>query len=176
MIYLKASCCFVLIDEFVALPDAAFALQWNIHSWARFEVDEDKKSFVLRRDGSSLVGSFLYHRDALFSLTEGWDPPPMGRKSNTQWHNQYHLRFTVADFSPRVNLGVVLQPAHTFLKSAAVRTEMTETAEAARIGDDVILVSRENFIEYEGAKTECLALLIVGDRHYLVGDDGIREQ
>ena len=34
--FLKAQSCFVMIDEFAAIPGIDSALQWNIHSWNRF--------------------------------------------------------------------------------------------------------------------------------------------
>ena len=36
VVFLKAQSCFVMIDEFVAVPGIDSALQWNVHSWNRF--------------------------------------------------------------------------------------------------------------------------------------------
>ena len=32
-----------MVDEFVAVPNVASALQWNIHSWNTFTVDEEAR-------------------------------------------------------------------------------------------------------------------------------------
>ena len=45
-----------MIDEFVAVPGIDSALQWNIHSWNRFSVDEERRTFPAGREGSTLEG------------------------------------------------------------------------------------------------------------------------
>ncbi|MFO7898756.1 MAG: DUF4962 domain-containing protein, partial [Planctomycetota bacterium] len=89
--FLKPHRCFVMIDELVPKDGVASCLQWNAHSWAQFDVDRDGRSFRLERDGSSLAGRFLCHRNAFFTLTDGWDPPPMKVKENSRWFDQHNL-------------------------------------------------------------------------------------
>ncbi len=56
--FLKAQTCFVMIDEFVAAPGIDSALQWNIHSWNRFTVDEAARigdTLVLVSQGEAMA-------------------------------------------------------------------------------------------------------------------------
>ncbi|MCB0116645.1 MAG: DUF4962 domain-containing protein, partial [Caldilineaceae bacterium] len=94
VIFLKRPQVFLLVDEFVTKPGIVSALQWNLHSWNQFEVDDEAHAFTIRRENSVLHGHFLYHHNAFFTVTEGWDPPPQSAKSNAQWYNQYNLRLT----------------------------------------------------------------------------------
>lgn len=172
--FLKAKRCFVMIDEFVAVPGIDSALQWNIHSWNRFSVDEEARTFLLERDGSSLEGHFMYHNNAFFSLSEGWDPPPMRTgKDESQWGEQYHLRFTPSGLVSRRNLGVVLCPGHGSLDRAEVQTERSGETEAARIGDDLVLVGVRDGVSYGEHRSAGLALLVVQGRTYELDDGGV---
>ncbi len=172
--FLKAQSCFVMIDEFVAVPGLDSALQWNLHSWNRFAVDEEARAFLLERDGSSLEGHFMYHNNAFFSLSEGWDPPPMRTgKDDSQWHQQYHLRFTPSGLVSRRNLGVVLCPGHGSLHRAEVRTERSGETEVARIGDDLVLVGGRDGVAYGNHRSDGLALLVVQGREYELRDAGV---
>ncbi len=171
--FLKQAVCFVLIDEFVAREGVASALQWNIHSFARFAVDEAARSFLLEREGSSLEGRFLYHGNGFFSLSEGWDPPPMPRADGSDWPIQYHLRFTCSDLSGQRNLGVVLLPGHGRLERAEVSTGLAGSAELARIGQDIVLVNQGEGITHEGRRSDALALLLVGAAKYELTDEGV---
>ena len=173
VLYLKEHTCILLVDEFVARPGIVSALQWNIHSWNEFAVDEEQRSFLLERDGSSLETHFLYQHNAFFSLGDGWDPPPMKGKENSQWHQQYHLRFTPSGLIERRNLGVILCPGHAHLRRARVQTERIGQAEVARIDDDLILVNQGGSIECENLRGDDLILLRVGGRCYAIGDDGL---
>ncbi|MFH1024014.1 MAG: DUF4962 domain-containing protein [Planctomycetota bacterium] len=198
VIFLKAHNCFVLIDEFVARAGVNSALQWNIHSWARFAVDEDGRSFLLEREGRRLAGHFLYHHNAFFSLSEGWDPPPrpaepadqqrfrerlrlttsspvtVSAVTSDQWLMQYHLRFTTAGLDLRRNLGVVLVASSTEIRSPQVVTERAGNVELARIGDDTVLVNQGGGIQYGGRRTDALALLQVRGSLYEASDGGVR--
>jgi len=167
-----ASSCFVLIDEFVAAPGITSALQWNIHSWNRFAVDEARRTFLVERGQSTLEGHFLYHHNAFFTLTEGWDPPPMP-KPNVRWHPQYHLRFRPSAMAAQQRLGVALCPGLASLGRANVVTERAGAAEVARIGDDLVLVNQGRVMEYQGRRSEALALLVVGGQRYELNDDGV---
>ncbi len=174
VLFLKAPSCFVMIDEFAAVPGVDSALQWNIHSWNRFAVDEEARTFLLERDGSSLEGHFMYHGNAFFSLGEGWDPPPMRiRKDESQWHQQYHLRFTPSGLVSRRNLGVVLCPGHGSLDRAEVRTERSGETEVARIEEDLVLVGGRDGVAYGNHRSEGLALLVLQGRGYELGDEGV---
>ncbi|MCG8351708.1 MAG: DUF4962 domain-containing protein [Chloroflexales bacterium] len=172
--FLKAHQCFVLIDEFAALPGVKSALQWNIHSWAQFEVDNDHRSFRLERNGSTLTGHFMYHNNAFFSCSEGWDPPPAGIKPRDQWHQQYHLRFTASGLDATRNLGVVLCPVHADLTPPEVSTMRVKDIEMARIGEDLALVRQTDLLTYDDLHSSALALLIVQGERYEIGEQGIR--
>ncbi len=172
--FLKTQSCFVMIDEFVAVPGIDSALQWNIHSWNRFSVDEEARTFLLARDGSFLEGHFMYHNNAFFSLSEGWDPPPMRTgKDESQWGQQYHLRFTPSGLVNRRNLGVVLCPGHGSLDRAEVQTERSGETEAARIGDDLALVGGRDGVSYGEHRSSGLALMVVQGHTYELGDGGV---
>ena len=173
VVLLKEPSCFLMIDEFVARPEVASSFQWNIHSWNRFAVGEGERAFLVEREGSSLAGHFMYHRDAFGTRPEGWDPPPLKAKDHSQGHQQYHLRFTPLGFPPQLNLGVVLCPGLESLPRAPVITESSGGAEIARIGDDVVAVSQGGTMELEGEQSDALALLIVGGRRYEVKDGGV---
>lgn len=173
LLFLKPHACFVLIDEFVADPLVASALQWNIHSWSAFTVDEAARAFSLEREGSILKGHFLYHKNAFFSLTEGWDPPMIKEKDDSRWFSQRHLRFTTSGLAPRRNLGVVLCPGHAALAPAQVRAERSGEAEVARIGDDIVMVNQADTMEYNNLRTDALALLVVQGQRYEIRDGGI---
>ena len=90
MLFVKPHQCFLMVDEFEAVPGIVSALQWNLHSWNEFDVDEQERRFTLEREGSALVGHIMCHFNAFFSRTEGWDPPPSTAKDSAQWYQQYH--------------------------------------------------------------------------------------
>jgi hypothetical protein len=173
VLYLKPHACLLMIDEFVAAPGIASALQWNLHSWNRFQVDEAARSFLVEREGSLLAGHFLYHPNAFFLLTEGWDPPPLAVKPSDQWYMQYNLRFTASGYEARRNLAVLLCPGHAHLTPAAVRAERIGETEAAWIGETRILVNQGQGIEYAGERSAALALLTLDGRRYEVSESGI---
>jgi len=174
VLFLKSHGCFVMVDEFAALAGVASALQWNIHSWNPFAVDEDARQFALVRGESTLRGCFMYHHNAFFTLTEGWDPPPMRGRENSQWRQQYHLRFTPSGLVPRRNLGVILCAGHAHLQPAAVRAERCGNAEVARVGDDLVMVRQAGDMAYGEHSTDALVLLVVDGQRYEVGDGGVR--
>ncbi len=172
--FLKPHNCFLMVDEFAAAPGIVSALQWNIHSWNAFAVDEEARSFFLVREDSSLRGHFMQHTNAFFSLTDGWDPPPGTNKVSEQWYHQYHLRFTVTGLYSRCALGVVLAPGCGAVPAASVVTERVEATEVARIGEDVLLVNGGGGIRYETVRSEAPAALLIGGHRYEIGDDGVR--
>ncbi|HOX07663.1 MAG TPA: DUF4962 domain-containing protein [Planctomycetota bacterium] len=174
VVFLKEHGCFVLIDEFVAGKGSKSAFEWNIHSWARFEIDEAGRSFRLERDGSRLAGQFLYHRNAFFTLSEGWEPPPKDREQNDQWLMQHHLRFTTSGFERRRNLGVVLCPETARLRAPAVTAAREGKIELARIGGDLVLVNQGEGVAHAGKSSGGVALLAVGGAAYEIGDWGVR--
>ena len=174
VLLLKPHCCFVLIDEFVARPDVASALQWNLHSWAQFQVEEAARSFLLEREGSSLAGHVMYHHNGFFSLGEGWDPAPFRTKPDSQWQQQYHLRFTCSGLSERQNLGVVLCPGHGVRRRAEVRCERDGNTEIAHLGEDMVLVRQGATLAYGDVQSEALAAVLLGGRQYEVHDAGVK--
>jgi hypothetical protein len=165
--YLKATGCFLMIDEFVAKKGVESALQWNIHSWNTFDVGETGKTFTLKRDDATLTGTFMCQSNSFFSLTEGWDPPPMARKSNDEvFQQQYHLRFTPVGLIPARNLGVVLAPSHNHLARARVVTDADGEVETAKIGDDTVRIFP--------AGEKHLAELVIEGIRYVIDDTGLR--
>lgn len=173
VLFLKDRQCFLMVDDFVAQPGVVSALQWNIHSWNEFAVDEDARSFLIEREGSSLAGHFMCHTNAFFSLTEGWDPPPAKIKSSEQWYDQFHLRFTVSGLVERRRLGVVLCPGHADLTPAPVEADLIDGVEVARIGEDALVVGSGERVEWNGVSADGLALAIVDGQAYAVSEGGI---
>ena len=173
VLFFKERVCFVMVDEFAARPGMLSALQWNIHSWMPFAVDEEGRSFLLRSGESSLEGHFMWHANGFFSLSEGWDPPPMQDRQEAEWRQQYHLRFTPSGLVERRHLGVVLCPGHGGLERAPVRTEQVGGTEVAHIGDDRVTLGQGNGVEYAGEQSDALIVLRVGGRRYEVEDGGI---
>lgn len=174
VIFAKAQQYFVLVDEFVAKQGVASAMQWNIHAWAPFEID-DERAFWTQRGDSVLYGHIMHHKAGFFSLSEGWDPPPMGGKDNAQWLQQYHLRFTPSGIeTPRRNLGVVLSWAHARRAKPPVETQVQDGVEAAVVGDDCVLIDGGTGIERAGYQPGDKAWLMIGGRVYHVSDEGIR--
>ncbi|MFT5368735.1 MAG: hypothetical protein ACI8V2_003702, partial [Candidatus Latescibacterota bacterium] len=45
VIFVKEQQYFVMVDEFVAKPGIASGLQWNLHSWNEYEVNEERRLF-----------------------------------------------------------------------------------------------------------------------------------
>jgi hypothetical protein len=181
LLFLKGRSCFVMVDEFVAKPGVASAVQWNLHSWSRFRVDKEKRTFLVERGESCLErpalseveGHFMYHQNAFFSLSEGWEPAPFRTKPDAQWHQQYHLRFTISELAAGANLGVVLCPGHAALPRTAVVCTRAGGAEVARIGEDRVLVNQGRVMEYEGLQTDALALVVVAGCQYQISDEGV---
>jgi uncharacterized protein DUF4962/heparinase II/III-like protein len=174
VVYLKMEKAFVLIDEFVRRPDVASCLQWNIHSWAKFDVDEEARTFHLERDGRTLASSFLFHQNAFFSMSSGWDPPPAKLKDNSQWLMQHHLRFTISKVAVRARtLGVVLCTALEGERPTTVVSRREEDTEIAEIGDAVVAINQGSGIQLDGAEIEAIAVLQLSKRTYQIGDSGI---
>ena len=172
VVFLKKRCCFVLIDEFVAADGVASGLEWNLHSLAPIVADEPGRGFLIEREGSTLAGTFLYHRNAFFSITQGWDPPPMPSRGVADRPMQYHLRFTASELSPQRNLGVVLAVGHERLPRAEVAAERAGAAEAARIGEDRVFVNQGEEMECEGFRSRALAVMLLDGARYEITDAG----
>ncbi len=175
--YLKRSGAFVLVDEFAAAAGASVAVQWNLHSWAAFQVDEARRAFRLEREDSVLSGWVLHHANGYFTLTSGWDPPPTAgpNRSRDQWLDQHHLRYTCAGFPARLNLGVVLCPAADRIAAAEVTTSVEGRTEQADIGDDRVRIASGEPLTWNGVEHDAVALLATGGTVYAVGDDGVWE-
>ena len=176
VLFFKSHACFALIDSFLARPGVRCALQWNIHSWGRFDVDHQVRTFQLQRGGSRLAGHVLCHHPGFFSLSEGWDPPPMTQRDHSQWFDQYHLRFTVNGHPTQANLGVLLCPGHDALEPPAVVTEKVDNMETARIGQDLLLVSTGAGVTYEGRESPATAAVRLGGQWYEIAPDGVRRR
>jgi hypothetical protein len=174
VVFLKEQQCFFMVDEYLARQGIFSTIQWNIHSWNEFVVEEQNKRFLIQRGHSSLEGHFLWEGNGFFSLSEGWDPPPMARKGGDQWSMQYNLRFTPTGLVelpiygwvpvPKRNLGVVLCPGHAQLERPQVETARQGEVEIARLGDVELRVYQEG---------EVLAEVSVGGVIYAIGDGGI---
>ncbi|MEZ4837175.1 MAG: heparinase II/III family protein [Caldilineaceae bacterium] len=175
VIFLKRPQVFLLVDEFVTKPGIVSALQWNLHSWNQFEVDDEAHTFTIRRENSVLHGHFLYHHNAFFTVTEGWDPPPQSAKSNAQWYKQYNLRLTTSGLVDRRTLGVVLCPGHASLKPAAVRSERVDDVEFGYIDDIRVAVNQSTSMTIDGHQTDALIVLTLDGAHYAVTADGIAQ-
>ena len=166
VIYLKKPQCFAMVDEFVARENIVSSLQWNIHSWNPFTVDEDRRAFSLEREDSSLTGHFLWGGNGFFSLSEGWDPPPMTDKGGGQCAMQYPLRYTPSGLTERRNLGVILCPGHKDLEKAAVQTRREGTTEVAQIGSTELKV-------FGGGGADIVAELLIEKTRFAIGDQGL---
>lgn len=176
VIFVKGQQYFVMVDEFVAKAGVASALQWNLHSWNEYEVNEERRIFQIRRGDSILRGHFMHHKNGFFALTEGWDPPPMKGKDDSQWHQQYHLRFTPSGIeTPVRNLGVILSLGHEHLDVPNVSTELVGQTEVAHVGDDLVLVNQGEGIDYEGQVSDALISLTIEGHPYVVRDQGISD-
>lgn len=170
VVFLKEALAFVMIDEFVAVPGIVSALQWNIHSWAEFDVDEDARRFRLEREGSSLEGTFMVHRNSFFSLTEGWDPPPTRDKPSDQWLPQRHLRFTLSGPYERAVLGTVLCPGLPGRDPSPVETALEDGVETAAVGGARIELCGKGPADDQ---TPALARVTLGGLCYSLTDGGI---
>ena len=155
------------------LPGIVSALEWNAHSWDQFAIDEDARTFSVERADSLIEGSFLYHHNSFFSLTEGFNPPPGNTRSCDQWHNQHHLRFTPVGHVLQRTLGTVLACSHEGRAPAQVRTERIEDTEVARIGDDLLAVNMGGGIAVEDMESTALAALVIDGTRYEITDDGV---
>jgi hypothetical protein len=175
VVFLKLHHCFLLVDEFIAKPGVVSSLQWNVHSWSPFTIDDEKNRFIVERRDSKVEGYFLYHQNAFFTRSEGWEPPPAQvKQSREQWKMQYNLRFTVSEYRDRQNLGVVLAPSSPQLPVAALQTWRDESTEICRIGADLILVGVEGSIKYESLAMDGIAFLQIGNQQYQLDSNGIR--
>ena len=172
--FFKQHTCFLLVDEYIARWDVVSALQWNIHSRVRFEVDEQARSFLIEREGSSLTGHMLYSHNGYFLVSEGWDPPPSRTKPNDQWYPQYHLRFTPSGMESNMNLGVLLCPGHANLKPATIKRERIDGLEAAFIEEDAIYIRQHEKIDTDTMDPDALILLRLAGKYYHIDDHGVK--
>lgn len=176
VLFLKGPSCWFMVDEFVARPGIVSALQWNMHSWAPFAVDDKARAFSLQREGSHLHGRFLYQDNAFFTLSEGWDPPPLAGPNEKPWRMQYNLRFTPSGLVERRNLGVLLCPEHAHLAAAKVETARTENGDWARVGDAEMLVGQGETMELGSVRAEGIALVAVAGQHYRIDANGLERR
>ena len=168
VIFLKRHACFLMVDEFEARPGIASAVQWNVHSWAQFDVDEPARCSRLSRADSALAGHVLFHQNGFFVETSGWQPEPQSLKKNEQWLMQYHLRFSPDLCFDRLNLAVILCPSHAALSPPKVETRFVDHMEIAQIGDDLIVVAPAGRATHGGHQAEGPALVIADGYTYQV--------
>ena len=175
VLFLKEHTCFLMIDEFRARAGVVSALQWNVHSYAPFEVDEEARRCRWQRGDSAVEAAFLYHDNAFFGLTEGWDPPPGRADHEPEWPLQYHLRFTCSTPVLERNLAVVLAPSCPGVPAAAVRTARHGVAEAVFFGDggDRAIVDTGKGLEVDGERVASLAVVELGGCQYGLSDEGL---
>ncbi len=174
LLFIKSHTSFFMVDEFIAAPGVHSALQWNIHSWSRFDIDREARSFTLTRGASSLHGSIMHHQNGVFSLTEGWDPPPAETKSWDQWFMQYHLQYMPVGLPDRRTLGVVLCAGHDALRPADVTSEREGELEICHLGDDLLITSDTGTIEFGPVTAACVAAAVVDGCVYHIGDAGLQ--
>ncbi len=172
-LYLKDHRCFLLVDEFAAKPGIVSTPQWNLHSWARFTVDEDARSFSCARLDARLDGFVLFHRVGFFTLAEGWEPPPRQSVRASQWHPQYHLRFSPSGLPNRLSLGVLLRPSAPALPPCPVRTDLVDGVEVAELGADRIYLSGYHGVNCAAMKGDGLAVLLLGGARYDLTPEGV---
>jgi hypothetical protein len=174
VVYFKKAGVFLLVDDFLPKPGVVSSFQWNLHSWAPFNVEEAERIFSLEREAVTLTGHILYHRDGFFSLTEGWDPPfKRGIQNSDQWKDQYHLRFTPTPLVgepdhgvPSMRFGVLLAPSSSRIKPAVIEARVEDGVEIAEFGDVRIefrIVSDQDDV----------ATIRCGNRQYRLGPSGI---
>jgi len=164
VLFIKRARAFLIVDEFIARTGIPAAVQWNIHGFEPFRVDEGERTFLVTRGASSLEGRFLYSANAFFSLSEGWDPPPMDADERPP---QYHLKFTPVGILDRLNLGVVLACGAPRRPRVRMTGETAEGRETVRVGDDTVTV-------FPAAQPgEALARLAVEGAAYEIRDIGV---
>jgi hypothetical protein len=187
VIYAKRAGCFLLVDEFAGKPGVLSSLQWNLHSWEPFAVEDQERTFRWSRGESAVTGVVMCHPEGFFSLSEGWDPPPMKAKWNDEWRNQYHLRFTPTLLQhqaqdaesraqhpsgfislPNRNLGVVLQTQLPGQSVEPLKRLLEEDGrETVSVGDTRFMVIPT------GETAGVVGEVSVGGAHYQFGDGGL---
>ena len=171
-VFFKSARCFLLVDE-VALPaDSAAALQWNVHSWSSFSVNETARTFQVARGESSLTGHVLHHGDGWFGTSSGCNPAPLRRFENLPWDEQHHLRYTPLDTaSPRRRLGVLLRLESSGWNAPEVSTHREGDTEVAVIGSTIRIE-----LPPPHASPQCVARIIQdGVERELHPDQGLLE-
>ena len=188
-LFLKSTSAVVLIDEFIGLPEILSTLQWNLHTPLPVSIDQEGRRFHWRRGVSQVTGAFLYHDNAMFTRTRGWDPPPSIAEHDQPYPMQYNLRFTCnmvqheflamrsrQSDAPgiRRNLAVVMAPACPGVKQAKLVTARHGESEQAYIGGDRLVVDSHRGLEVDGEVIDALAVAEVSGVRYQIDDKGIR--
>ena len=179
VLYFKKEKLFLLLDDFIPLPDVVSSFQWNIHSWAKFTIKESQRVFSLRRKGASLTGTLLFHRDGFFVQSEGWDVPPLTTGLNSdQWHNQHHLRFTPNSMigetlvgTPIMRFGVLLVPGTRKIRPPVVKAWLEDGIEKAAFASTQIEILPAG----KQPEKESIARIRIGRKAYRLGPSGIRK-
>lgn len=123
VLFFKQEKAFLIVDEAVSKPGVHSQYQWNLHSFGKFQVDEARRRFSLKRKRASLDGFVLYEKAGFFHTSEGFDSPVLrNRKANLRfWKPEFHLRFTCNSLEPAKRFAVLLLPS--FAGHTAPRVE-----------------------------------------------------
>lgn len=157
ILYFKKEKAFLIVDDAVSKPGVHSQYQWNLHSFGKFEVDENDRRFFLKRKRARLEGHVLYEKAGFFHTSEGFDSPVLrNRKANLRfWKPEYHLRFTCNSLETTKRFAVLLLPS--FPGHKALRPE--KTSGQIILGEWRISIPQETgrspSVEGKNGKWEC---------------------
>jgi hypothetical protein len=190
MLFLKESNALVLIDEFVSRGAMLSTLQFNWHTMDPVDVKEGARTFSWKRGKSRVTGTFLYHANAMFTMTQGWDPTPAQAETEAPYPMQYHLRFTCNSKTPdyqgprhrlldrppiKRRLATVLAPSAPGIPAAPVVASMEGECEVGQIGDARLVLHPDGGdLVVDGLTIDGLAVIDVDGVRYVIDDEGIR--
>lgn len=171
VVFFKETRCLLLVDDVELEPDTVGAVQWNVHAWAPFAVDETARTFRLVRDHAALTGHILHHGDGYFRTSSGWDPAPLRRFDKLPWDEQHHLRYSPLEMTaPRRRLGVLLRLEAPAWSSPEVSTARVGALETACVGETIRVE-----IVPASASQDLVARIRLDDTDYLLhADTGLR--
>jgi hypothetical protein len=172
ILYLKRHQAFLLVDEVALRPGVAVGLQWNVHGWSPFAVEEEPPVFRLERDGAAVHGHILWQAEGFFTRREEAEPPPVFRGDRRCDQPEYHLRYTPYGIVAARNLGVLLLPLRPGEEPPAVATRRTERGEEAALGGDTLCVFPDGPRDIDGRLT--VAELTLDGQTVRLGDGPLR--
>lgn len=179
VVYHKKNHYFVIVDEFISIEINSSAVEFNLHSWSKFKVDEEAKSFEVAREDSGIKGYFLFHFNSFFTLTEGWDPKPKIDEVRSQWWPmQYHMKFTTCGYSKKRNLTTVLLPFHQKLKAPVINTIRDGETEIAHVGNDIVWSNQLMVASTSGGGiiSDALAVIKTNNTLYHIRENGVQKE